>query len=39
MKKTPGDTVILHLCATNKDHMMYGSWDMEQGRLKFLPLS
>ena len=24
-KKTPGDMIILHLCTTNNDHMMYGS--------------
>ena len=28
MKKTPGD-IILHLCSTNDNHKMYGSWDME----------
>ena len=27
IKKTPGD-IILHLCTTNDDHMMYGSGDM-----------
>ena len=26
MKKVPGDIIILHLCTTNDDHMMYGSW-------------
>ena len=25
IEKTPGDIIILHLCATNDDHMMYGS--------------
>ena len=24
-KKTPGDTIILHMCTTNYDKMMYGS--------------
>ena len=28
MKKMPGDIIILHLCTTNYDHMMFGSWDM-----------
>ena len=27
-KKIPGDTIILHMCTTNYDKMMYGSWDM-----------
>ena len=35
MKKTPGDTIILHLCTTNDDHIMYGSWDMERERQFF----
>ena len=30
-KKNPGD-IILHNCTINDNHMMYGSWDMEQGR-------
>ena len=30
MKKRPGDIVILHMCTTNDNHMMYGSWDMER---------
>ena len=33
----PGD-IILHMCTITDNHMMYGSWDMEQGRhnsLKF----
>ena len=25
IKKTPGDIIILHLCTTNDDHIMYGS--------------
>ena len=28
LKKTPGDTIILHKCIKNHDHMLYGSWDM-----------
>ena len=36
MKKTPGDIIILHLCHTNDDYMLYGSWDMEQDRQIFL---
>ena len=28
-KKTPGNVIILHLCTTNDNHMMYGSWYME----------
>ena len=28
--KKPGDMIILHLCATNGDDMVYGSWDMER---------
>ena len=30
-KKTPGDTIILHMCTENDDQMMYGSWDMVHG--------
>ena len=29
MEKAAGDTIILHMCATHKNHIMYGSWDME----------
>ena len=36
MKKTPGDT-ILDLLTTNENHMMYGSWDMENAT-NFTPL-
>ena len=28
-KKTPRDIIIFHMCTTNDNHMMYGSWDME----------
>ena len=34
IKKTPGD-IILHLCTTNHDHMMYGSWDIKHNRQTF----
>ena len=26
------DTIILHMCAINKNHMMYGSWEREHNR-------
>ena len=29
MKKTPGDTIILHKCTKNYNHMLYYSRDME----------
>ena len=35
-KKNPGDIIILHMCAINENHIMYGSWDMERGRQNFL---
>ena len=28
LKKTPGDTTILHKCTKNHDHMLHWSWDM-----------
>ena len=28
-KKTPGDIIILHMCTTDDNHVMNGSWDME----------
>ena len=28
IKKTPGDTIILHKCTKNHDYMIYCSWDM-----------
>ena len=31
-----GDIIILHKCATNDNHMMYGSWDMRHDRRNFL---
>ena len=36
MKKKPGDILILRLCNTNDDHIMYGSWDMKHHRQNFL---
>ena len=36
IKIRPGDIIILHLCTTNDNHMMYGSWNMEHGRQNFL---
>ena len=30
------DIIILHLCTTNDDHMMYGSWNIEHNRQNFL---
>ena len=26
-KKTTGDIIILHMCTSNQNHIMYGSWD------------
>ena len=34
-KKTPGDIIILNLCTTDDNHMMYGSWDIEHNRHNF----
>ena len=31
-KKSSGDIIILHMGNLNENHMMCGSWDMEQGR-------
>ena len=28
VKKAPGDTIILHKCTKNHDHMLFCSWDM-----------
>ena len=30
------DIIFLHMCTINDNHMMYGSWDMEYDRQKFL---
>ena len=34
--ENPGDSIILHLCTTNDNHMMYGSSNMEHNRHNFL---
>ena len=34
-QKIAGDTIILHMCTINDNHMMYGSWDMEHNRKFF----
>ena len=31
-KITPGDIIILHLCTTNVDHTVSGSWDIKHDR-------
>ena len=36
MKKWPEEIIILHLCTTNDNHIMHGSWDLEHKRLIFL---
>ena len=36
LKKKPRDTILLHLCITNDNHIMYGSWDMECNWQNFL---
>ena len=36
MKKIPRDIIILHMCTINGNHVMYGSWDIEPDRQKFL---
>ena len=35
-KMSKSGDIILHMCTTNDDHMMYGSWDMEHDRQNFL---
>ena len=34
--KNPGDIIILHMCAINENHMMYGSWDIRHNKQNFL---
>ena len=29
IEKAAGDTIILHMCATYENHVIFGSWDME----------
>ena len=38
MTKMPGDIITLHLCITNDDQMMYGSWDNKHDRQSFLTI-
>ena len=35
-EKTPGDIIILHMCAINDNHMMSDSWNMECDGQNFL---
>ena len=35
LKKKPGD-IILHMCITNYNHIIYGSWDIKHDGQKFL---
>ena len=37
-KKRPGDTIILHKCTINDNHMMYYSWGMKHDRELFVIL-
>ena len=34
-EKNPGYIIIVPLCITSEDHIMYGSWDMEHNRQNF----
>ena len=36
LKKLTADIIILHLCNTNNNHIMFGSWGMECDRHNFL---
>ena len=36
MKTATGDTIILHMCTINDNHMVYGFWDMERDWHNFL---
>ena len=36
MKKQPGDSITLHMCTTNGNHMMYTSWNTERDGQNFL---
>ena len=36
IRKSPGDIIILLLCTTNHDHMIYGSSDIKHNRQNFL---
>ena len=37
-KRIPGDVTTLYMCTINKNHMMYGFWDMECDVQNFLSL-
>ena len=37
-KRIPGDVTTLYMCTRNKNHIMYGSWDMECDGQNFLSL-
>ena len=39
MKETAGDTIVLHICSRNHNHMRYSSWAREWHRQKFLSFS
>ena len=36
LKKMTRDIIILQMCTTNDNHIIYGSWDMECSRQNFL---
>ena len=36
MEWGPVDTIILHMCTINENHMMYDSWDMKRDRQNLL---
>ena len=36
LKKIPGDIIILQICITHDNYMIYGSWDMVRHRQNFL---
>ena len=36
MEWGPVDTIILHMCTINENHMMYDSWDMKRDRQNVL---
>ena len=35
LKKSPGNIIILHICAIHDNHIIYVSWDMEYNRQNF----
>ena len=36
MKQKSGDTIILHMCVINDNHMMYGYWNIKRNGHNFL---